>query len=480
MNRPTHEQSLMVISGLGDSACPHNAGNDQPMSVLKLDQHAYDRALDCVHCGLCLPACPTYTTNGLEADSPRGRIHLMKALADGKVSPTESVRKHLDLCLDCRACETACPSGVVYHELLHDTRTKLPAATKRTLTDRLVEAMFLHVFTQPARLKLALLPARLLQRVGVWGLLKKVKLPEKLAQMRQMLPEDGPMWEQPLAGRYPSTSPDGKTHHRVAFFAGCVGSVLFQEVNRQSIALLQRTGCEVIVPSVQGCCGAIHHHSAREHEARQLALANLRAFMAVDGGGNTTKTSQSISTTHVKSNLHEVDMIITSIAGCGAMLKEYDHLLRDDAEHDRAEQFTRKVRDISQALYELGLSSQKPACEIKATATYHDACHLAHAQKITDAPRALLAAIPGLKLISLPEADMCCGAAGTYNLTQPVMSQQLAERKLQMIGQTGASICITGNVGCAMQIDAQARRMNMKLDVVHPVTLLYRVYCEGR
>ncbi len=453
------------VSGLGlttgRGAPSDGEGANKP--IVDLDPATYDRALACVHCGLCLPACPTYTQNGLEADSPRGRIYLMKGLADGKIEPTESVVEHLDLCLDCRACETACPSGVVYHELIEATREQLAGKRKRSLVDRFVEWVFYHVFPFPKRLKWAMWPARMIQKVGLWPtvvrspLLRRA-LPEQINKMRDMLPPKGPMRVKNLREHYPAYKEgcvDGKPRATVALLTGCVGSVLFQHVNRQSVRLLQLAGCDVVVPRSQVCCGAIHHHGGRHKDAAGFARSNVDAFLDV---------------TH-----REPDYIVNNIAGCGAMLKEYGHLLADDADHGpRAERLSERSRDIMQLLVELDLPRPKHRMERKVT--YHDACHLAHAQKVVDAPRRLLQSIDGLELVPLRESDMCCGAAGTYNLAQPEMARDLAERKIKHIQSTGCRTCVTGNVGCAMQIQSEADRLGVELHVTHPVSLLYEAY----
>jgi glycolate oxidase iron-sulfur subunit len=442
------------VSGLGleGGAPPAQAGHAS-LPVIKLDPRTYDRALDCVHCGLCLPACPTYTQNGLEGDSPRGRIMLMKGLATGKVEPTESVINHLDLCLDCRACETACPSGVVYHELIEETRARLGPLRKPTATQRFVEWMFLNVFPKPTLLKLALLPPRVLQKVGLWKPLSKLAgkvLPDQLEKMQQMLPPRGPLWESPLAERYPAAAPDETKRGTVALLSGCIGSVLFQDVNRQSIRLLQHAGCDVIVPRSQGCCGAIHHHAGHHHEAVEMAKRNIDA-------------------------LGDADFVVTNIAGCGAALRDYAFLLRDEPGYaEKAKAFEAKVRDISEMLVHYKLPAPPRAIEQKVT--YHDACHLAHGQKVTAPPRELLLSIKGLTLIPLRESEICCGAAGTYNLTQPAMARDLAERKIAHILATGAKTCVTGNVGCAMQIQSESDRIAAGLRVIHPVTLLHEAY----
>ena len=424
---------------------------------LRIDPRAYERGLGCVHCGLCLPACPTYTQTGHEGESPRGRIQLMLGLAEGKIEPTDSVRGHLDLCLDCRGCETACPSGVVYHELLEETRARLAPTQPLTVQDRFMRWLFFNVFVHPTRLKLALLPARLMQKVGLYPLVRKTGalklLPAQLRKMEQMLPPRGPLWPKALPEFQKPARPSAKTT-RVGFFAGCVGSVMFEDVNRKAVELLAAAGAEVIAPRAQRCCGAIHHHNGAHAPAVELAKRNIDAFLPAAGP--------------------QVDFVATNIAGCGAMLREYDVLLRDDPQYAaRANEFVRRVRDISEVLVALdaGALLRHPVNE---TVTYHDACHLAHAQKVTAPPRALLGAIPGLKLVPLPESDMCCGAAGTYNLQHPEMATELADRKLRNIEATAAATCATGNVGCAMHIASQAAARGRRLRVVHPVELLHR------
>lgn len=418
-----------------------------------LDPRTYDRALGCVHCGLCLPACPTYTQTHHEADSPRGRIQLMRGLADGVIDLTDSVKHHLDLCLDCRACETACPSGVVYHELIEETRAKL--LEKRLVPSSaspLMRFLFFHVFTHPTRLKLLLLPARILQNLHLYPIISKLAglLPPRWRKMEQMLPAHGPLWPAslPAVTSPRATGASPAPSRRIGFLPGCIGSVMFESVNRQAVELLAAGGAEVVVPPSQVCCGAIHHHNGDWEHARALARRNIDAFEGVD-------------------------LIATTIAGCGAMLHEYDHLLRDDPQYaQRAKSFAAKVRDISQVLLDLPLP--EPRFPINQNVTYHDACHLLHAQKVSAAPRKLLARIPGLRITPLPESDICCGAAGTYNLTQPQMAGDLAHRKLQNIAATGAKTCVTGNVGCAMHIQSQARSLGQPLRILHPVELLHR------
>ena len=458
--------ALRVVSGLGEG--PRHLRTD---SALPLDERTYDRALACVHCGLCLPTCPTYVDNGLEADSPRGRINLIRGLAEGRIEPTESVRHHLDLCLDCRACETACPSGVVYHELIEEARQFYPPRLPEGPDGRLLR-LFLHrLLPHPLAMRLALLPARLLQKLGLWrwlthpALLGRLPVANRaLGRLARALPEDdGPVWSRRLRpGLHRRTTPRWKPAvARIGFFTGCVDSVLFAHVQHQAVDLLRAAGCDVWVVAGQGCCGAIAHHGGHADEARRLARANIEAF---------SRTGD-----------HPPDYIVTTAAGCGAMLREYDHLFRDEADADRARDFSRRIGDITQvlAMLELPAPRRAPRRSFDQTVVYHDACHLQHAQRITDAPRKLLAQLPGVHVVPLGESELCCGAAGSYSLTQPDMAARLARRKLHHITATGARICITANPGCAMQIASTAAAEGVPLEVIHPVTLMHRAVFAG-
>jgi len=393
-----------------------------PLPVLQIDKRAYERGLACVHCGLCLAACPTYLQTHHEADSPRGRIQLIRGMVEGKVEPTESVRHHLDLCLDCRACEPACPSNVVYHELIEEYRIQAARVFPLPFRQRLLRWLSFHIVTQPTRLKLALLPLRLL---------------------RSKLLPPGKFWPRPLPQQ---TNGGGKSS--AAIFAGCVTSVLFDSVNRKTIDLLAAAGTNVSAPATQVCCGAIHYHNGDVTTARTLARRNIDAFGS------------------------ETSPIISTAAGCGAMLKEYELLLRDDPTYaPRAAAFAARVKDVTEVLAEMNLPPLTHPQEM--TATYHDACHLAHAQRVTAAPRKLLEKIPGLKLIPLPQSDQCCGAAGTYFLTQPDMATKLADRKLANVATTGATICISANAGCTLHLRRRAANAGKPLQIVHPVELLH-------
>jgi glycolate oxidase iron-sulfur subunit len=425
--------------------------------TVRLNQRLYDRLFDCVHCGFCLGQCPTYSLLGDENDSPRGRLHLMRALIENRIQPTGPVLRHLSLCLDCRACETACPSGVQYGSLIEHVRGKLveelDAAPKSTV-DRLVDRLINDLFPDREKMARIMLLARLGQAAGMDEFLiasgLRDVLPPQLARLHAMLPELGDRLEAIPERLVPA----GQTRGRVAFFIGCVSESMFGPTNRATLKVLQANDVEVIAPPAQACCGAIAHHNGNIEVARQLARRNIDVFESITG---------------------RLDAIVTNVAGCGAMLKSYDELLADDKVYaDRAARFVRHVRDISEFLVAIGLRA--PSRQLRLRVTYHDACHLAHAQRIREQPRQLLAAIPGIDLVPLPESDWCCGAAGTYNLTQPEMSDTLAERKLANIDKTGAKVVAAANAGCMLQIAHHARRTGRHLRIVHPIDLLAEAY----
>lgn len=414
----------------------------------------YGLYLDCVHCGLCSSACPTYRELGNENDSPRGRIYLMRGVTDGRIDLTDQVRRHLELCLDCRACETACPSGVQYGKLIEPFRAQIEsdAAAEGKRPDWFHRWILFGLFPNPGLMRKALFPARLAQRVGLMRLVEAMGilrlLPARLARLVAMLPPPGPS-EPPLPELLPAK---GKRRARVALFTGCIADALFRSTHWATARVLQENGCDVIVPRGQACCGAIHFHAGAPDPARELADANALAF-----------------------DLDDVDAVIVNVAGCGAMLKEYDHSFRNAAgNHKRRERLSAKVKDVHEFLDQLG--PIPPRGEVRMKATYHDACHLAHAQKITAPPRRLLSMIPGLELRDLPESEICCGAAGTYNLTEPEMSARLGRRKLENIEKTGATTVVTANAGCLLQIAREAHQRGNPLTVVHPMDLLDRSY----
>jgi len=403
---------------------------------------AYDKFLDCVHCGLCLQACPTYVELGTEMDSPRGRIYLMKGLEEGTLPMTPDVARHLDLCLGCRACETACPSGVHYGELIESARSYVEEQHRRPLVDRLRRRAITLLFPRPQLLRALLLPLRLLELMGILGAVRRV------SASAAMLPRL--RWWGPLPPVVPA---HGAEQQRVGLVAGCVAQVLFAETNRATVRVLARNGCSVVTPARQTCCGALYLHGGARRAALDCARRNIDEFPS------------------------DVSAIVVNAAGCGAMLKEYGTLLADDPAYAaRARVFSDKVRDISEFLAALPI---KPPCRpLHARVTYHDACHLAHGQGVRDAPRQLLRQIPGVELIELAESDTCCGSAGSYNLTEPAMARRLGDRKAANIRATGASCVAAANPGCVMQIQASLRRAGVDATVLHPVELLDRAYLQ--
>jgi glycolate oxidase iron-sulfur subunit len=419
----------------------------------------YELLLDCVHCGLCTSACPTYVETGHEADSPRGRIYLMRNVIDGTLELDESVKQHLDLCLNCRACETACPSGVQYGKLIEPFREYMgeqePGRMVKGL-GRLQRWLLFKIFPSRLRNRLALAPARFMQWTGLDWLMRKSGLlrlmPRSLREMHGMLPRLRRHY-----GKFPEVLPaEGKKRARVALFLGCVADAMYPETQVATARVLQKNGCEVWIPRTQGCCGALHYHSAMEAPARELAAANLAAF------GMIGKEAES------------VDAIIINAAGCGAMLKDYVHLLHGTEHEEAARKFVAKAKDISEFLIELG--PVKPTHPLPIKATYHDACHLRHAQQIAKPPRQLLEMIPGLELVPLPESELCCGAAGSYNLTQPEMAEKLGDRKTASILATGAQAVFMGNVGCLLQIARHLRKTAPDIWVAHTVDALWASY----
>jgi glycolate oxidase iron-sulfur subunit len=427
-----------------------------PLDLSNLNQR---RFLECVHCGLCLSACPTYLETGDENDSPRGRIHLMRAVAEGRLDHTPAVQRHLDLCLDCRSCETACPSGVHYGELIEGFRFAQEAGRERPPAETLLrDSVLFGLFPYPELVRPALWGARMSQALGIQQFLEvtglKDLLPYGVRKMMDLLPAPG-TWqpERELPEFLPA---EGERRARVAFFTGCSASVMFPGTNYNTAAILARNGCDVITPAGQACCGAIHYHNGDQGKARDFARRNLEIFGALD-----------------------VDAVVTNCGGCGHMLKHAPDLFGADETHARGEarRFAGRITDVSELLMDLG--PVEPTVAIEATCTYHDSCHLSHGMGVRGEPRSLLARIRGLKLIPLRESDICCGAAGTYNITEPGMSGRLGERKLQHIRETGASIVAAGNVVCLMQITQSVREARLPVEVVHTVDLLARAYGIG-
>jgi glycolate oxidase iron-sulfur subunit len=396
----------------------------------------YDKSLACIHCGLCLASCPTYLETGNENDSPRGRIYLMRAVQDGRLPLGDTAVSHIDLCLGCRACEAVCPSGVQYGELLEHTRDHVEKHYRRSAFQRFLRRVAIEkVFPFPGRMKTALLPAKLIRLLRAEGL-----LPQFAREALSLVPDDA------SAVKLPMVTPTSVAPRRgrVGFISGCVMSVLFGRTNAASARLLSRTGYEVITPPAQGCCGALYAHSGNLERARACARRNIEVF-----------------------ERHNLVAIIINAAGCGSTLKEYGNLLRDDPHWaERAQQFSSKVKDLTEWLiprvssFEFETNSKK--------VTYHDACHLAHPQHITKPPRDLVRAVAGKNYVELPESDVCCGSAGSYNLTEPEMAERLQRRKTENILKTDAQTVVTTNPGCVLQIRAGLRKAGAgHIEVLH-------------
>jgi glycolate oxidase iron-sulfur subunit len=393
----------------------------------------------CVHCGICLPQCPTYRALGEEMDSPRGRIYLMRAVAEGRLGLTDGFRRHLDLCLGCRACETACPAGVPFGSLLETARAQIERHG-RPLRERLATSLLLSILPHPARLRALLAAGRLYRRSGLQALVRGSGVLRRLPRLAAMdrLAGDAPA-PAPLPELVPAR---GRARGRVALLTGCVQGQLYADVNRDSARLLSLAGWDVVVPRQQGCCGALELHAGRLPALRRRAAA-LGATMPAD-----------------------VDWVVTSAAGCGAAMREYGHWTTEPG----ATRLAGRTRDVTELLADAEL----PLERISATVTYHDACHLAHGQKVRTAPRTLLARIPGLTLVPLADSELCCGSAGVYNILEPAMAERLLEDKVRRIVETGARTVVAGNPGCLLQIASGCRRRGVDVEVVHPVTLLAR------
>jgi glycolate oxidase iron-sulfur subunit len=401
----------------------------------------------CVHCGLCLNACPTYRALRIESESPRGRIHLVRAAAEGRIELNEGFADHLNLCLMCRACESACPSGVKYGRIAEAARAAIgPPGSK--LARGVANLAFTKLLPFPARLGAAARLLRFYQRSGAAHALGKM-LPRRLREMDAMLPAVPDRFFAPRVEVFPAI---GARRARVGMLGGCVMSVLFSDIDEATLRVLRKNGCEVVLPKRQACCGALNVHNGETIAAKAMARRNIDAFLAFD-----------------------VDAIIVNAAGCGAAMKEYGHLLRDDPAYaGKAERFASRVKDAGEFLFELGIVA--PSAGVDMTVTYQDPCHLAHGQKVRSQPRALLQAIPGVKLIEMNTPDRCCGSAGIYNLTHSAMSQELLQEKMRSIAATGAAAVVAPNPGCMLQLRYGARRYGPAVEVFHLMDLLDRAY----
>ena len=411
-----------------------------------------DLLADCVHCGFCLPACPTYALWQRETDSPRGRIHLMKVALEGKADITVEFARHFDTCLGCMACVTACPSGVQYDKLVEATRPQLERQIERTEGDHLFRQFIFSIFPYPKRLRWVALKLWLYQKTGLQQLVRNTGLldllPNRLRAMESMAPSIK------LADTFssmpnvvPAVAPKRK---RVAMLLGCVQRVFFSNVNQATARVLAAEGCEVVIPQGQGCCGALMFHTGLENEAIAMARQFIDAF---------------------EPELSTVDAIVINAAGCGSTLKEYGYLLRNDPDYaTRAQALADKCRDVSEVLSDLEPQATRHPLPLRIA--YHDACHLQHAQQISSEPRKVLSSIPELEICEIPESELCCGSAGIYNLVESESAQELGARKAQHVTATGANILVSSNPGCLLQMQASLERKGHTVQTMHLVELL--------
>jgi glycolate oxidase iron-sulfur subunit len=425
--------------------------DQQPSARAPREREMPDRKLidECVHCGFCLPACPTYQSWGQEMDSPRGRIYLMKAHDEGRASLAD-VARHFDRCLGCLGCLTACPSGVKYDVLIEQARAELEHSHRRGWSDRLLRGLIFLVFPHRARLRALAFLAWLYHRSGLRFLLRRLGLmrllPERLENLDALAPD--PSYATLRAGLPASTTAVGERRRRVALLPGCVQAVYFPEVNEATVRVLAAEGCDVVVPEGLGCCGALSLHAGRHEEARAFARRAIEQLERLD-----------------------VDTIAVNAAGCGSTMKHWARLFDDDRElHARAQGLAARVRDVSELCAELGPVAKRHPLRLRVA--YHDACHLAHGQGIRRQPRELLAAIPGIELLEIPDADQCCGSAGVYNLLEPQSAREIGKRKAQNIMQLQPELLVSANPGCTLQIQSQLRDSGVELRAAHPMQLL--------
>jgi glycolate oxidase iron-sulfur subunit len=414
--------------------------------------HPPDTALidDCVHCGFCLPACPTYVLWGEEMDSPRGRIYMMKKSTQGEAPLDQRFRLHMDNCLGCMACMTACPSGVQYDKLIEDTRAQVERNIPRPVADTLFRKLLFATFPYANRLRLIAVPMLIYQRSGLQRLIRATGvlrlLPKRMAAMESLLPQVPANLFKHLPTHVDAVS---APRRRVGMLSGCVQQVFFQHVNEATARVLAAEGCEVFIPQSQPCCGALMVHSGLEDQAAHLARQMIAVFESAN-----------------------VDTIVINAAGCGSTMKEYGHILRDDPVWaSRAAAFSAKCKDVSEILCDL--PPQAPRHPLPMRVAYHDACHLRHAQAIYEQPRQLLSAIPGLEVVEVEEASLCCGSAGVYNLLNPEPASQLGDRKVEKLLATKAEAVISANPGCLLQLMSGLRRRGLQtMPTFHMVELL--------
>lgn len=419
----------------------------------------YSVVQQCMHCGMCLPACPTYTATLLERSSPRGRIALMRAIADDRLEVSRTFAEELYFCLGCLACTSACPAGVDYATLFEQARAEIERrgvlnSPKRNAIRAVVVN---YLFGSRRRLHRLGRVMRLYQRSGLEWLVRHAGLlyllPRSLRRLEPLTPRISRRFTDQLFHRDLARANPAKPRYRVGLLSGCVQDLAYAEVNADTVYVLQQNGCEVVIPAAQECCGSLHAHNGELESARRLARINIDAFAP-----------------------ESLDAVITNAGGCGSHMRHYDHLLKDDPEYaERARVWSAKVRDVHEFLVEIGF--RPPRCDPRPQrVTYHESCHLNHGQKVSAAPRQVLGAVPGLELVELKEADWCCGSAGIYNITQPEMAMKLLDRKMGHVRATGAQVVASANTGCSIQLDYGSRRHGLDLKVEHPVSLLAAAY----
>ncbi|MDF2858694.1 MAG: glycolate oxidase [Neobacillus sp.] len=408
---------------------------------------------DCVHCGMCLESCPTYEQTGEEQHSPRGRVYLIKAVAEGKLTVNEQFMDPVFACLDCRACTTACPANVDVGGLIEEARGQVRQAIPLTGMKKAVNKFFLHgVFPHQTRLNRLGGILKFYQKSGMQKAVRKTKLinimPKHLVEMESIMPEVKTSVRKKYKSHTLIKAKD-ETKQEVALLTGCVMDVMFSDINEATINVLTRNGNDVSIPKNQTCCGALHVHAGDRDMGRKLAKQNIEAFEGAE-------------------------KIIVNAAGCGCMMKEYAELFREEPEWKRrAETFEQKVEDISKYLHESGFT--KPKAEMKTRVTYHDACHLAHGQGVRQQPRELLMDIPGVELIAMPNSDRCCGSAGIYNLTNPEMADAVLKSKMENVPEEVEMISM-GNPGCMLQMAVGVQKYGRNQKIVHTVQLLDWAY----
>jgi glycolate oxidase iron-sulfur subunit len=426
------------------------------MDMTGSEHRSLDEILhNCIHCGMCLPVCPTYALTTREESSPRGRIRLIRSVHEEKLALTPQFVREMNFCLDCQACETACPAGVKYGSLVEDARRLIHEHRKEPAGVRLLKWVMLRAFlASNRRTKFAARLLRLYRKTGLMGAVERSgflkRFSTRLSRTHGLLPD---LREQFFDESVPEVlRPDGPVRGRVALLTGCVMNILYPRTHRDTVDVLLRNGFEVLIPRNQQCCGSLHGHNGDLEAARRLARKNTGLFGSL-----------------------EIDALIVDSAGCGAFIKEYGRVLNGDPDYSaRAEILSARTKDITEFLASTGYD--KPAWPVRKRVTYHEACHLVHTQRISGQPREIIHSIPGIEFVELPEATWCCGSAGIYTVTQFDDSMKMLDRKMNNLASTGADIVLTANPGCHLQLETGIRNLGLAMEVMHPVSLLRRAY----